>query len=42
VIISKKDYDKMLEYIDELEDIAAYDMAKAEKGKNTPWKKVKR
>ncbi len=42
VIIPKKDYDKMLEYIEELEDIAAYDMAKAENGKNIPWQKVKK
>ena len=42
VINSKKDYDKMLEYIEELEDAAAYDIAKAEKGKNIPWDKVKR
>ena len=38
----KKEYDKMLEYIEELEDAAAYDIAKAEKGKNIPWEKVKR
>ncbi len=42
VIISKKDYDKMLEYIEELEDVTAYDIAKAENGKNIPWEKVKR
>jgi antitoxin Phd len=42
VIIQKKEYDKMLEYIEELEDVAAYDMAKAEKSKNIPWEKVKR
>ncbi|MFH0977202.1 MAG: hypothetical protein V1874_15590 [Spirochaetota bacterium] len=42
VILSKKDYNKMLEYIEELEDIAAYDRAKKESGKPIPWKKVKR
>lgn len=42
VIIPKKDYDKMLEYIEELEDIAAYDVVKAENGKNIPWQKVKK
>ena len=42
VIIAKKDYDRMREYIEELEDIAAYDRAKREKGGNVPWNKVKR
>jgi len=42
VVISKKDYDKMIEYIEELEDIAAYDKAKSEKGGNIPWAKVKK
>ena len=28
IIISKKDYDKMMDYIEELEDIASYDRAK--------------
>ena len=42
VIIPKKDYDKMLEYIEELEDVTAYDIAKAEKGKNIPWEKIRR
>ncbi len=42
VIIPKKDYDRMLEYIQELEDIAAYDRAKKEKGTTVSWDKVKR
>ena len=42
VIIAKKDYERMLEYIEELEDIAAYDRAKKEKGANTSWEKVKK
>ncbi len=42
VIIAKKDYDRLLEYIEELEDIAAYDRAKKEKGATLPWGKVKR
>ncbi len=39
VIITKKDYDKILDYIEELEDTAAYDRAKADKGKTVPWEK---
>ncbi len=42
VIIPKKDYDKLVDYIEELEDIAAYDCAKKEKGSHKPWKSVKR
>lgn len=42
VIIAKKDYDKLLEYIEELEDIAAYDRVKKEKGSPLSWEKVKR
>ena len=42
VVIPKKDYDRMLEYIQELEDIAAYDRAKKEKGATVPWDKVKK
>jgi hypothetical protein len=42
IIISKKDYDKMMDYIEELEDIASYDRAKKENGKPVPWKKIKR
>ncbi len=42
VILSKKDYDRLVEYIEELEDIAAYDRAKASSKTVTPWKMVKR
>jgi PHD/YefM family antitoxin component YafN of YafNO toxin-antitoxin module len=42
VILPKKDYEKLLEYIEELEDIAAYDRAKKEKGSPKPWASVKR
>lgn len=42
VILPKKDYDKLLEYIEELEDIAAYDHAKKQKGLHRPWASVKR
>ena len=42
VIIGKRDYDRLMEYIEELEDIAAYDRAKKENGKPVPRNKVKR
>ena len=43
VILSIKDYDRMIEYIEDLEDIAAYDKAKAKKNtKTTPWKSVRK
>ena len=42
VILTKKDYDRLVEYIEELEDVAAYDRAKESSKTTTPWKKVKR
>lgn len=42
VIITKKDYDKLVDYIEELEDIAAYDQVKKSKMETTEWDKVKR
>jgi len=42
VILTKKDYDRLIEYIEELEDIAAYDRAKSSQKISTSWKKVKR
>ena len=42
VIITKKDYDRILEYIEELEDVAAYDRAKKVKGDSIPWEKIKK
>jgi len=42
VILDKKDYDKLLYYIEELEDVAAYDRAKKEKGASVPWNRIKR
>lgn len=42
VILTKKEYDRLVEYIEDLEDIAAYDRAKAVKGEAIPWEKVKR
>ena len=42
VILTKKDYDKIIEYIEELEDIAAYDRAKRDVKASASWKSVKR
>ncbi|HOO70668.1 MAG TPA: hypothetical protein PK926_02825 [Spirochaetota bacterium] len=42
VILSKKDYDRLVEYIQELEDVTAYDRAKAGQKGTASWKKVKR
>ena len=42
VILTKKDYDRIVDYIEELEDIAAYDRAKASSKTSTPWNMVKR
>lgn len=45
VLISKKEFDNLLEYIEELEelaDIAAYKSAVSEKNKSIPWELVKR
>jgi antitoxin Phd len=42
VILTKKEYDRLIEYIEDLEDVAAYDRAKVIKGKAIPWEKVKR
>ena len=42
VILTKKDYDRLVEYIEELEDVAAYDRVKESSKTTTPWKMVKR
>lgn len=42
VIITKKNYDRLVEYIEELEDIASYDKAKHERSKAIPWDTVRR
>jgi uncharacterized protein YxeA len=42
VILTKKDYDRLVEYIEELEDVAAYDRAKAGQKGVTSWKEVKK
>jgi hypothetical protein len=42
VVLPKKEYERLLLYIEELEDIAAYDRAKREKGPVKPWASVKK
>jgi len=42
ILLTKKDYDRLVEYIEDLEDIAAYDKTKKLKGKNIDWEKIKR
>jgi len=42
VVIAKKEFDRLVTYVEELEDIAAYDLAKEKKGKTVPWKQVRR
>ncbi len=42
VVIKKQDYEKLLKYVNELEDIAVYDRAKKENGPAVSWKDIKR
>jgi prevent-host-death family protein len=41
VLVSPKQYDEMLEALEESQDLAAYDAALAEAGENIPWEQVK-
>ena len=41
VLVSPKQYDEMLEALEESQDVAAYDVALCEVGKNIPWEQVK-
>lgn len=41
VVISTREYDRLLEASDEVEDVAAFDAALAEEGPNIPWDQVK-
>ncbi|PKL39174.1 MAG: hypothetical protein CVV44_09930 [Spirochaetae bacterium HGW-Spirochaetae-1] len=42
VILTKKDYDRLMDYIEDLEDIAAYDKAKQQHDTPASWKDIKR
>ena len=41
VIINPERYERMLEALEESEDVAAFDEAMAEEGSNIPWAQVK-
>jgi prevent-host-death family protein len=41
VMVSPDQYDKMLDALEESQDVAAFDAALAEAGDNIPWEQVK-
>jgi antitoxin Phd len=41
VLISPEQYARMLDALEDAEDVAAFDEAMAEEGKNIPWAQVK-
>lgn len=41
VLLSPERYEELLEALEELEDIRAFDAAMAEEGDNLPWEQVK-
>ena len=41
VMISADRYEEMMEALEEIEDISAFDAAMAEEGANIPWEQVK-
>ena len=41
VLISPERYEQLMDALEELEDIQAYDAAMAEEGPNVPWEQVK-
>ena len=41
VVVSPQEYDRLMEALEEIEDVAAYDAAMAEEGDNIPWDQVK-
>lgn len=41
VVVSPEQYERMLEALEEAEDVAAFDEAMAEEGPNIPWAQVK-
>ncbi|WP_232818992.1 type II toxin-antitoxin system Phd/YefM family antitoxin [Homoserinimonas sp. OAct 916] len=41
VVVSPEHYERMLEALEEVEDVAAFDEAMAEEGPNIPWAQVK-
>ena len=41
VLLSPERYEELLEALEELEDMRAFDAAMAEEGENLPWEQVK-
>lgn len=41
VVVSPEQYERMLEALEDAEDVAAFDEAMAEEGPNVPWAQVK-
>lgn len=41
VLVSTERYEELLDALEEVEDIAAFDAAMAEEGDNIPWEQVK-
>ncbi len=41
VLISPEQYEKMMDALEDAEDVAAFDAAMAEEGPNIPWDQVK-
>lgn len=41
VLVSPEQYEKMMDALEEAEDVAAFDAAMAEEGANIPWDQVK-
>lgn len=41
VLISPEDYERLMEALEEQEDVAAFDEAMAEEGPNIPWDQVR-
>lgn len=41
VVVSPERYERMLEALEDAEDVAAFDAAMAEEGPNIPWAQVK-
>jgi prevent-host-death family protein len=41
VLVSSERYEELVEALEDVEDIAAFDAAMAEEGENIPWEEVK-
>jgi len=41
VLVSLERYEQMLQALEDIEDVAAFDAAMAEEGENIPWEHVK-